>query len=285
MYYYIEPFKLIKMKLHYNRLYTIFAIVFFGVMSFFGFAVKAQNDTVNPLLSTTGPNVLGQGHIQWNSSFEYYYSAIDAGNRNINTTSYWGRTGLRFGIGNCSELTLNIIGRYGKIDSFYYYNVAGFNPSIGAKLLLYEGKEWLPRVAYYTNVSLSVSWNDYTGWSGYILVQPEIGFQFRNMIGRDYMVDYSLGYGWNNVNRFYDSSNDYLHYSIYIRKLFNNRFLLGAGLDNTQIARRMSGCMETLWQYSEKLQLLAKIGCSYGTPEELLIGEFNCLVGLNWMIR
>ena len=42
----------------------MFALAFFVVMTFVGLmAAHAQNDTLNPLLSTTGPNVLGVGRI------------------------------------------------------------------------------------------------------------------------------------------------------------------------------------------------------------------------------
>ena len=53
---------------------TLFALAFFVVMTFVGLtAAHAQNDTLNPLLSTTGPNVLGSGRIQWSSSLDYYH--------------------------------------------------------------------------------------------------------------------------------------------------------------------------------------------------------------------
>lgn len=43
---------------------TMLALAFFVVMTFVGLtASHAQNDTLNLLLSTTGPNVLGVGRI------------------------------------------------------------------------------------------------------------------------------------------------------------------------------------------------------------------------------
>ena len=48
-----------------NNKSTLLALAFFFVMTLVSItAAHAQNYTLNPLFSTTGPNVLGEGRIQ-----------------------------------------------------------------------------------------------------------------------------------------------------------------------------------------------------------------------------
>ena len=57
---------------------TFLALAFFGLMTFVGIATAhAQNDTVNPLISTTGPNVLPAGGIQWKNQFGFFSNSYD----------------------------------------------------------------------------------------------------------------------------------------------------------------------------------------------------------------
>lgn len=43
---------------------SFLAVVFFGIMTAIGCNAANAQDTINPLISTTGPNVLGAGRIQ-----------------------------------------------------------------------------------------------------------------------------------------------------------------------------------------------------------------------------
>ena len=54
-----------------RNLSTCFALLFFAAMTLVGASTAHAQDTVNPLISTTGPNVLGSGHIQWNTALKW----------------------------------------------------------------------------------------------------------------------------------------------------------------------------------------------------------------------
>ena len=252
-------------------------------------AANAQNDTVNPLFSTTGPNVLGQGHIQWNSSLEYYYLTVPMGTSypNANLNSFGANTGLRFGIGDRAELTLDVKGAYNTFDTTYYHNTTGFTPSIGAKLLLYEGKGWLPKTAFFTNIALPVHQNAFNGNWNYT-IQPEIGFQFRNTIGTRYVIDYSLSCSWNEVSSALSDPKSLLQYSVGMYRLLNDYHTLGIEVTNNNSAHRLGGYFVARWQKNDNLQLLAKFGFAGGISFDSgssFAGDVSGLVGVSWMIR
>ncbi|MBQ2127986.1 MAG: hypothetical protein II429_02545, partial [Prevotella sp.] len=97
------------------------AILFFGLMATVGITTANAQDT-NSLIATTGPNVLGQSHIQWNSTLEYYQYGYNGANLHFNSHSFGIATGLRFGIGNRAELTLDLAGTYATFDTVYFNN-------------------------------------------------------------------------------------------------------------------------------------------------------------------
>ncbi len=155
-----------KQSTHRN-LSTCFALLFFAAMTFVGATTAHAQDTVNSLISTTGPNVLGAGHIQWNTSLKW-----DHFKTAFREDIYGANTDLRFGIGSRAELTLGVKAYHDGFNSYqgnsYDYIIGtviddrhlfddntGIAPSVGARLLLYEGKAWLPKVTFYTSVALA----------------------------------------------------------------------------------------------------------------------------------
>ena len=274
------------MKKNSNFKSTFLAAAFFVIMTFAAVSMaNAQNDTVNPLFSTTGPNVMGEGHLQWNNAVDYYHFNIrntqgfDANLHCVGIT-----TGLRLGIGSRAEMTFDLNGRYNTWDTVYLRNTTGFNPSVGAKLMLFDGKGWLPQTAFYTHIGYMVYQNAFVDrWDQKI--QPEIGFQFRNRIGQRWAIDYTLGYSWNeysvNAYRF----NSGLHFALFGRWMATDRLMLSAGASNINSAGRFAGSFEARWQARPNLQLVGQAGVSGSKGDLGSDVQFNTLVGLSWMIR
>ena len=276
---------------------TALAIAFFCAMTLVGIsAAHAQSETSidNPLFSTTGPNVLGAGSIQWNSSLDYYFSRTSyyLGDY-MSINAFGGTTGLRFGVGNSSELTLDIKGAYNIVQT---HNLVGpcvnpqrYNPSVGVKLLLAEGKGWLPQVAFFTHVGMDISQSSYnpTVWTR--LVQPEIGFMFRNRLDSRWVLDYSLGYSWNAESGYSTDFESVFHnqiqYSIFARKLINDRFSTGVGISNANSARSMAGGIEMRYLATPDLQLSLIAGASGGIGKEANALQVYSLLGAHWTLR
>lgn len=264
---------------------TLLAIAFFGLMTLAATAT-AQNDTVNPLVATTGPNVLGEGHIQWNSSLEYHHYGHSWGPTDFNSHSFGLTTGFRFGIGNRAELTLDLAGAYNTFDTVNFHNTTGFTPAVGAKLLLFDGKAWVPQIAFFTHVASPVMQNAYNDkWTSF--VQPEIGFEFRNPLGKLFLLDYSLGYSWdrNSVADFSDFVN-HVQYSLYLRHIHSDGHMVSLGISNRNSAHTPTMDFDYLYQLNKNLQL--NIRCSFAGgvyKEGGIIDRIHGLVGLNWMLK
>lgn len=264
---------------------TLLAIVFFGIMALTATAT-AQNDTVNPLVATTGPNVLGEGRIQWNSSIEYLHDGNNLGAYQYNSNSFGLSSGFRFGIGKRAELTFDIAGRYNTFDTVHFHNTTGITPSVGAKLLLYEGRKWLPQTSFYTSVSNPIHQNAFNEqWS--TMVQPQIGFQFRNRLGKMWMIDYSLGYSWNRY-----STDDYIDfakqidYSLHVRRITSKGNLFSIGISNRNSAGTFVGDIEERFQISDNLQAYFQVALSGGYGSSAgIVDRIHVLAGLNWMLK
>ena len=261
------------------------AMLFFGLMATVGITAANAQDT-NILISTTGPNVLGAGHIQWNSSLEYYHYGYNGANLHFNTHSFGLATGMRFGIGNRAELTLDLAGAYNTFDTTSFHNTTGFSPAVGAKLLLFEGRGWLPKTSFFTYVAAPVQQNAYNErWN--TLVQPEIGFQFRNRLGKWFLLDYSLGYSWNRYSSAIDfDMNNQVQYSLYLRWLHSERQMTSLGISNRNSIHAPGVDIETRRQLTDDLQLTvaASLAAGYG----LGVGfsdRIHGLIGINWMVR
>lgn len=261
----------------------ICAALIFGAITFFATTVQAQD--TNMLISTTGPNVLGQNHIQWNNSLEYYHYGLNGANLHFNSHSIGIATGLRFGIGNRAELTLDLAGTYATFDTTIFHNTTGFSPAVCAKLLLFEGRGLLPKTSFFTNVAAPVQQNAYNDkWNA--LVQPEIGLQFRNHLGKWFLLDYSLGYAWNRYSVEEVDFTNQVQYSIQLRWMHSDRQMTSLGISNRNIIRNHTIDLETRRLLTDDMQLT--VAASFAAGYGLGIGftdHVHGLVGLSWMIK
>ena len=261
----------------------ICAALIFGAITFFAATVQAQD--TNMLISTTGPNVLGQNHIQWNNSLEYYHYGLNGANLHFNSHSIGIATGLRFGIGNRAELTLDLAGTYATFDTTIFRNTTGFSPAVGAKLLLFEGRGLLPKTSFFTNVAARVSQNAYNlRWD--TIVQPEIGLLFRNRLGKRFLLDYSLGYAWNRYSVEDIDFTNQVQYSLQLRWMHSARQMTSLGISNRNSIRNPTVDLETRRQLTDDLQLTvaASVAAGYGLGM-VFADRIHGLVGLSWMIK
>lgn len=268
------------------------ALAFFVVMTFVGLtAAHAQNDTLNPLLSTTGPNVLGAGRIQWSSSLDYYHLSqkYNQGQSVMASNSFGATTSLRFGIGNRAELSLNVSGAYSRLNTqgvnIAPSNAQNYYPSVGVKLLLNEGSGWLPKVSFYTHVGLAIGQNTYQSNQWFKQVQPEIGLMFRNNLGGGYVLDYSLGYMWNALSGPGINIKNQIQYSIFARKLVGHRYTFGVGFGNNNSAHRFAGDLEFRYLANPNLQLSARLGGTFGFQSTDYSAQAHALLGVHWTLR
>lgn len=271
---------------------TLFALAFFVVMTFVGLtAAHAQNDTLNPLLSTTGPNVLGAGRIQWSSSLDYYHLSqkYNQGQSVMASNSFGATTSLRFGVGNRAELSLNVSGAYSRLNTqgvnIAPSNAQNYYPSVGVKLLLNEGGGWLPKVSFYTHVGLAIGQNTYQSNQWFKQVQPEIGLMFRNNLGGGYVLDYSLGYMWNALSGPGIDIKNQIQYSIFARKLVGDRYTFGVGFGNNNSAHRFAGDLEFRYLANPNLQLSARLGGTFGFQSTDYSAQAHALLGVHWTLR
>lgn len=281
------------MKKHYTHrnLSTCFALLFFAAMAFVGATTANAQDTVNPLIATTGPNVLGAGHIQWNTALKWDHIKTA-----IQEDIYGANTDLRFGIGSRAELTLGVKAYHYDfkslpilngtvLDNRHLFNdYTGIAPSVGARLLLYEGKVWLPKVTFYTTVALA----NITGrkWTAdETLVQPTIGLSFRNNLGKGWMLDYTLDFSW---NRHFPRQDYYpASLSVFARWLATDRLLLSAGFSTPGWVEIFKGVFEVRYLATPNLQLTLQGGLSGGSGLGAVSStvETNLLAGVSWMIK
>lgn len=276
-----------KQTAHTNNKPLFSAILFFGLMATVGVAAVHAQDT-NILISTTGPNVLGQSHIQWNNSLEYYHYGYNGANLNFNCHSFGLATGMRFGIGNRAELTLDLAGTYAIFDttkSPNFRSTTGFTPAVGAKLLLFEGRGWLPMTSFFTHVAVPVQQNAYNErWNA--LVQPEIGLQFRNRLGKCFLLDYSLGYAWNRYSVEEIDFTNQVQYSLHLRWMHSDRQMSSIGISNRNSVHTPTIDIETRRLLTDDLQLTiaASVAAGYGLGGGF-VDNIHGLVGLSWMLR
>ena len=275
-----------------NSKSTVLALAFFFVMTLVGVtAAHAQNDTLNPLFSTTGPNVLGAGRIQWNSSLDYFHSSyvLYGSESTLLSNNFGATTGLRFGIGNRAELTLDVSGAYALLKTENYIgsvrNTQSYYPSVGVKLLLAEGKGWLPQVAYFTHVGMVISESAFNPTIKYIIVQPEIGLMFRNRVGRSCAIDYSLGYAWNSGSDPGIDFRNQVQYSLFFRKLVSERHTVGVGIGNNNSAHQFMGNIEWRYLVNPNLQLSLQAGGSLGLASDSYADRAHANLGIHWVLR
>ncbi len=264
------------------------AALLMGLFSLLG-AVTAHAQEENPLVATTGPNVLGQGHIQWNSNLEYLHYEINfSHDPTIRVDRFGLGNGLRFGIGNRAELTVDLDCEYGMNNSNRYRNGFGLTPSVGAKLLLSDGHGWFPQTAFFTHIAAPIPLYNNAPW--YTYVRPEIGFQFRNRLGQRWLLDYSLGFSWDGFSgdplaTSFDFLSDYVRYSLFARWLATDRLLLGVGVGNTNLVYQRSADFELRYQANPNLQLTVQASSKLGMSDVGTSNQVHALAGISWTIR
>jgi len=256
---------------------TILAIAFFCVMTFVGaFTAHAQNDTVSPLISTTGPNVLPAGNIQWKNQFGFSNISYDGTSMNSRAFTFDSR--VRFGIGHRTELSLSLNAAKGSIislneDKELYGTLL---PSIGAKLFLFEGEGWKPMIAFNTSLGFPILHNRLIE-DGLVekefIVRPTIGLQFRNRLGSRWLLDYSLDLTWVYAGL------PLVIPTLQARWLATDRLMLGAGIDED------GWNLSCLYQVSPDLQLSFKGRYSLISNVTRGVSDAHAFVGVNWMIR
>ena len=275
---------------------TYFALLFFAAMTVVGVTTAHAQDTINPLVSTTGPNVLGSGHIQWNTSLMWDHMR----NFNINGTvgfdGVGARTGFRFGIGNRAELTLGVEAShsvFNKMELSMAGSVISVNdlisptnmkiaPSVGARLLLFEGKGWLPKVTFNTSIAMAAT-------KGYkyesdTVVQPTIGLEFRNDLGKGWMLDYAVDFTWNRNSPRQNFPATTL--SVFARWLATERLLIGAGFKTPNWTEPFKGLFEVRYLATPNLQLTLQGGLSNGNAlGSYWAMETHVVAGVSWMLR
>jgi len=281
---------------HRNNKSTLIAILFFGIMTAIGCNAANAQDTINPLISTTGPNVLGAGRIQWNSNLEWFHADEQSTITSMRYNILGANTEVRFGVGSKAELTVGLGGNHALHRSTYIHldgeepieadpNNISFAPSVGAKLLLYEGKGWLPQVAFNTNIALANTSGNTLQPHNYTAVQPTLGLSFRNTLGKRWMLDYSLGMTWN--KRYPIPTYQVFSGSLYARWLATDRLLLGAGFSSGNWAEPFCGDFEVRYLANPNLQLTLQGGFSGGIQTESSIGttRAHLLTGVSWTLR
>ena len=275
---------------------TYFALLFFAAMTVVGVTTAHAQDTINPLVSTTGPNVLGSGHIQWNTSLMWDHTR----NFNINGTvgfdGVGARTGFRFGIGNRAELTLGVEAShsvFNKMERSMAGSVISVNdlisptnmkiaPSVGARLLLFEGRGWLPMVTFNTSIAMAAT-------KGYkyesdTVVQPTIGLEFRNDLGKGWMLDYAVDFTWNRNSPRQNFPATTL--SVFARWLATERLLIGAGFKTPNWTEPFKGLFEVRYLATPNLQLTLQGGLSNGNSlGSYWAMETHVVAGVSWMLR
>ena len=275
---------------------TYLAMLFFAAMTVVGVTTAHAQDTINPLVSTTGPNVLGSGHIQWNTSLMWDHTR----NFNINGTvgfdGVGARTGFRFGIGNRAELTLGVEAShsvFNKREQSMAGSVISVNdlisptnmkiaPSVGARLLLFEGKGWLPMVTFNTSIAMAAT-------KGYkyesdTVVQPTIGLEFRNDLGKGWMLDYAVDFTWNRNSPRQNFPATTL--SVFARWLATERLLIGAGFKTPNWTEPFKGLFEVRYLATPNLQLTLQGGLSNGNSlGSYWAMETHLVAGVSWMHR
>ena len=275
---------------------TYFALLFFAAMTVVGVTTAHAQDTINPLVSTTGPNVLGSGHIQWNTSLMWDHTR----NFNINGTvgfdGVGARTGFRFGIGNRAELTLGVeashyciterersmAGSVISVNDLISPTNMKIAPSVGARLLLFEGKGWLPMVTFNTSIAMAAT-------KGYkyesdTVIQPTIGLEFRNDLGKGWMLDYAVDFTWNRNSPRQNFPATTL--SVFARWLATERLLIGAGFKTPNWTEPFKGLFEVRYLATPNLQLTLQGGLSNGNAlGSYWAMETHVVAGVSWMLR
>lgn len=261
------------------------------------FGSQAQNDSTlltstNPLVATTGPNVLGPGRLMLEGSFEGYMKEMsnlvivtDDGPVGYNYRNLEAKTLLRFGVGSSTELMLGLSASHASgilIQQSIPDDNLTVTPAVGVRMKLYDGglKWYQPRIAFLTTIGLPYRQGTPGNDDNEVLVEPLIGIQARHHLGHRLMLDWQLDYTWNEHYPSIEVGNG-PHCMLALRWLPTDRWLLGVGSDIGM------SWFEACWQATPALQLSAHVGASLGLSLTTS-GNFinaNALLGASWRLR
>ena len=274
---------------------TLLAIACFVALGFFAtLTAHAQEDNPlisSPLITTTGANVLGSGHLLLSGDvnatrFHSDYFHKDDSKHNI----FGGGASLRWGIGSNAELTLGVSASHAEGYLFDTITYAPDNlslvPSIGARIMLLGSEESKNKLTFFTEVTLPFRrGHPYVEDEG-MLAEPIIGLQYRCRISSHWYFDASAAYAWNRHAPYARMTDRPFRLTLFAHWLPNERWMFSAGLDNS--LDNSQGLVEALWQTNDRLQLKAQmhieggINTSFSTSS---IFSIYGLIGFNWMIR
>jgi hypothetical protein len=269
---------------------TLLAIACFVALGFFAtLTAHAQEDNPlisSPLITTTGANVLGSGHLLLSgdinaSRLHYEY---------IKLSIIGGGASLRWGIGSNAELTLGVSAEHahGRVfDTLSFApNHLNLVPSLGARIMLLGSEESKNKLTFFTEVTLPLRrGHPYVEDEG-MLAEPIIGLQYRCRISSHWYFDASAAYAWNRHAPYVRMTDQPFRLTLFAHWLPNERWMFGAGLDNS--LENSQGLVEALWQASDCLQLKAQMYIKGGIStvfSSSSIFSIYGLIGFNWMIR
>jgi hypothetical protein len=270
-----------------NTKSNLLVVVFFVAMTFSAAGVShAQDDPLasSPLVTTTGPNVLGSGHLMLSGDINAYrlHSIMDGADFN-NYSVLGASAGLRWGIGSKAELTLGVSAEHahGRVfDSLSFApNHLNLVPSLGARMILLGGEGKRNTLTFFTEVTLPIRRGHPILEDEGLLAEPIIGLQYRHCFSSHWSFDASAAYAWNRHAPYVRMTDRPFRLTLFARWLPNERWMFSAGLDNGQ------GRLEGLWQTNDRLQLKAQVCVDGGTGTDYSTTSIYGLVGFNWMIR
>lgn len=266
-----------------NRKSLVLAIAFFAMMGLgAGMAAHAQEES--PLLATTGPSVLGSGHLMWSADINAYHlhSILDGKDFN-NYSVLGGATGLRWGIGSKAELTLDFSAEHAHgrvLDSLSFGpNHLNLVPSLGARIMLLGGEGKKNSLTFFTEVTLPLRQGHPFVEDEGLLAEPIIGLQYRHRFSQYWYFDAAAAYAWNRHAPYVRMTDRPFRLALFARWLPNERWMFSVGFDNLQ------GRAEALWQVSDRWQLKAQVCVDGGTGADYSATSIYGLMGFNWMIR
>lgn len=265
---------------------TLLAIACFVALGFFATLTAHAQDTSltsSPLVTTTGANVLGSGHLLLSgdinaSRLHYEY---------IKLSIIGGGASLRWGIGSNAELTLGVSAEHahGRVfDTLSFApNHLNLVPSLGARIMLLGSEESKNKLTFFTEVTLPLRrGHPYVEDEG-MLAEPIIGLQYRCRISSHWYFDASAAYAWNRHAPYVRMTDQPFRLTLFAHWLPNERWMFGAGLDNS--LDNSQGLVEALWKTSDRLQLKAQMCIDGGISTAYSTSSIYGLIGFNWMIR
>ena len=271
---------------------TLLAIACFVALSFFAtLTAHAQEDNPlisSPLVTTTGPNVLGSGHLMLSGDINAVrlHSVMDGADFN-NYSILGASAGLRWGIGSKAELTLGVNAEHahGRVfDTLSFApNHLNLVPSIGARIMLLGSEESKNKLTFFTEVTLPIRRGHPFVEDEGMLAEPIIGLQYRHRSSSHWYFDVSAAYAWNRHAPYFRMTDRPFRLTLFAHWLPNERWMFSAGLDNS--LENSQGCLEALWQTSDRLQLKAQMCFDGGISTAYSSSSIYGLIGFNWMIR